>query len=154
MTVLQKIIELLDKEKVEYKLTEHESVRTSEEAAKIRGVELKTGAKAMVVKSKDTYYLLVLPADRRLDWKKIKSLLEIKEVRMATEEEAEKATDTKVGSIPPFGNILGLKTCFDQGISENEYVNFNPGSKTHSIHMRSDDLIRLVKPTIGDISQS
>jgi hypothetical protein len=44
MTVFEKIINLLESKHVAYKLTEHAPVRTSEEAARIRGVALKTGA--------------------------------------------------------------------------------------------------------------
>ncbi len=60
MTVFEKIITLLESKHTAYKLTEHEPVRTSEEAARIRGVPLKTGAKAMIARCKDDYYLLVL----------------------------------------------------------------------------------------------
>ncbi|MDQ3098361.1 MAG: hypothetical protein M3Q44_01290 [bacterium] len=53
----------------------------------------------------------------------------------------------------PFGNILGLPTYFDTAIQENELVNFNPGSLTHSIQMKSIDLIRLVDPTIVQVTK-
>jgi Cys-tRNA(Pro) deacylase len=148
-TVLQQIIELLDKNHIEYKLTEHEPVRTSEEAAKVRGVDVKTGAKAMVVKSKDTYFLLVLPADQRINWKKVKSVLNVKDIRFATEEEAEKVTHVQMGAVPPLGNVLNLPTYFDESIKEIEIVNFNRGSRTHSISMKTIDLIDLVKPTFA-----
>ncbi|MBI4028769.1 MAG: hypothetical protein HY376_00150 [Candidatus Blackburnbacteria bacterium] len=56
MEIFQKILEKLAQNKVKYILSEHEPVRTSLEAAKIRGVDLKTGAKAMIVKAKAEYY--------------------------------------------------------------------------------------------------
>lgn len=60
LNVFEKILALLEQHHVPYKLTEHESVRTSEEAARLRGVDLKTGAKAMIVRGKDEeYYLFV-----------------------------------------------------------------------------------------------
>jgi len=150
MTVFEQICALLDEQGVEYKLSEHALVRTSEEAAKIRGVELKTGAKAMVIKAEDTFFLFVLPGDRKIDWKKIKVLLRTKRLRLATEEEAEQVTRAKVGAIPPFGNILGLPTYLDKKVLENEWINFNPGSRTHSIAMKSNDLARLVNPIIEE----
>jgi hypothetical protein len=45
MSVFEKILALLEKHNIPYKLTEHEPVRTSQEAARIRGAALKTGAK-------------------------------------------------------------------------------------------------------------
>ncbi len=151
MEVFEQIKKLLNKNNIEYQLLEHEEVRTSEQAARIRGVDLKTGAKAMVIKTKENYYLIVLPADKRIDFKKVKNLLEVKEIRFATEQEAENLTKVKMGSVPPFGNILKLKTYFDKGILEIDKVNFNPGSKRHSIQMSAKDLISLVKPEIVEV---
>ena len=68
MTIFEQILALLENNKVQYRLIEHQPIRTSEEAARIRDVALKTGAKAMIVRGKDHYYLLVLPADKHIDW--------------------------------------------------------------------------------------
>ena len=153
MTVFEKIINLLESKHVVYKLTEHTAVRTSEEAARIRGVPLKTGAKAMIAKCKDDYYLLVLPADKQIDWKRLRSILQVRDIRLATAEEAEQIANVQMGSVPPFGNILGLPTYFDQGLFENEVVNFNPGSTTHSIAMQSADLRALVTPIVDSFTK-
>jgi Ala-tRNA(Pro) deacylase len=153
MTVFEKIINLLESKHVAYKLTEHAPVRTSEEAARIRGVPLKTGAKAMIARCKDDYYLLVLPADKQIDWKRLRSILQVRDIRLATAEEAEQVAGVQMGSVPPFGNVLGLPTYFDQGLFENEVVNFNPGSITHSMAMRSADLRALVTPMVDSFTK-
>lgn len=154
MTVFEQILVLSEEQHVPYRLTEHEAVRTSEEAAKLRGVALKTGAKAMIVRGKDEdYYLFVLPADKQLDWKRLRALLGVRHLRFATEEEAESVAHVKMGSVPPFGNILGLPTYFDEGLFENEVVNFNPGSTTYSIAMKSADLRALVSPVVASFAK-
>lgn len=154
MSVFERILALLEEQHVPYKLTEHEAVRTSEEAAKLRGVALRTGAKAMIVRGKDAdYYLFVLPADKQLDWKQMRALLGVRHLRFATEEEAEGVAHVKMGSVPPFGNVLGLPTYFDEGLFENEVVNFNPGSTTHSIAMKSADLRALVSPVVTSFAK-
>ena len=153
MSVFEKILALLENHHVPYRLTEHEPVRTSEEAARIRGVALKTGAKAMIIRGKDEYYLLVLPADKHINWKRVRALLHVSNLRLATEEEAETVAHVKMGSVPPFGNILGLPTYFDEGLFENDVVNFNPGSTTHSIAMKSADLRALVSPVVASFAK-
>jgi Ala-tRNA(Pro) deacylase len=153
MSIFEKIVALLEKNNVPYRLTEHEPVRTSEEAARVRGAALKTGAKAMIVRGKDTYYLLVLPADKQIDWKRARALLHVSNLRFATEEEAENVANVKMGSVPPFGNILGLPTYFDEALFENDVVNFNPGSTTHSIAMKSADLRALVSPVVASFAK-
>ncbi len=152
-SVFEKIIALLESHHVQHKLTEHEPVRTSEEAARIRGVALKTGAKAMIARHKDNYYLFVLPADKHIDWKRVKAILNVRDIRLATAEEAEQVAHVQMGSVPPFGNLLGLPTYFDEGIFENEVVNFNPGSTTHSIAMKSADLRALVAPVVESFTK-
>ena len=102
MSVFEQILALLEKHNIPYKLTEHEPVRTSEEAARIRGAALKTGAKAMIVRGKDDYHLLVLPAYKHIDWKRVRALLHVSNLRFATEEEAETVAQAKMGSVPPF----------------------------------------------------
>jgi len=150
--VFDKIIKLLDSNKTSYKLDIHKEVRTSEEAAKIRGVDIATGAKALVVKiDKQNFALFVMPANRQLSWKKLKEESGFKKPRMATVEEAESLTKCKVGGVPPFGNLMGITTYFDKGIEDIENVNFNAGLKTHSINLKSEDLISLVKPLIANL---
>ena len=52
---------------------EHEPTPTSELAAKVRGVDLATGAKAMVLRSKGTFFMCVLRASDKIDMKKLKN---------------------------------------------------------------------------------
>jgi prolyl-tRNA editing enzyme YbaK/EbsC (Cys-tRNA(Pro) deacylase) len=153
MSIFEKIIALLDSQHVAYRLTEHEPVRTSEEAARVRGTPLKTGAKAMIARHKDSYYLFVLPANKHIDWRRVRAILNVRDIRLATAEEAEQVAHVQMGSVPPFGNILELPTYFDRGLFENDVVNFNPGSTTHSISMKSADLKALVSPTVESFTK-
>lgn len=147
--IFEKIKSLLDSNNVNYKLAIHEPVRTSEEAAAIRGVDISTGAKAMIVKTSDgVFYLFVLPADKRLDWKKVKQILQVRDVTLATTEEVLNLTGVEVGGVPPFGNVMGLKTYFDEDLQTKEVLNFNAGLRTHSVSMSPKDLVELVQPII------
>ncbi len=152
MTVFEQIRKLLEENHIAYHLSEHEKVRTSAQAAAVRGGDAKTGAKAMVAKANDTFILCVLPGNCFIDWKKVKSYLGVKRIRLATEEEAENLTHVEMGSVPPFGNVLGLATYMDPKVLENEWINFNPGSRVHTIQMRSSDLVKLVEPVMVSIT--
>ena len=151
-SVYDKIKHLLDGCKIEYTISVHEPVRTSKEAARIRGTDISTGAKAMVVKANNTYCLCVLPADKKLDWKKVEAVLGVKNARLATIDEAQSVTKVQVGGVPPLGNVMGLPTYFDESLLNIERVNFNAGLKTHSVSMLTKDLVKLVVPTICLIS--
>lgn len=153
MTPFEKIIELLDKNKLEYKTAEHEPTPTSEIAAKVRGVPLESGAKALVIKVGEKFVLCVLSAAKRLDHKKIMKLLKKTKSRFASEEELFNLTGLKPGSIPPFGQIFNLPTLIDHSIKEQEIINFNAGSLTKSITMKGKDYLSLFSNVTHDISE-
>ena len=136
------LVALLRAEGVEFRLTHHEPVTTSEAAAAVRGAELNTGAKAMLVKTNTGFVLAVLAADRNVDWKLLAPLVG-KGARFANDEELTETTGLTKGAVPPFGRLFGLRTIYDESLLEVEAVNFNAGSHTDSIGMRRDDLIRL-----------
>jgi len=138
-----RLVALLRTEGVEFRLSHHEAVTTSAEAAKLRGAELRSGAKAMLVKGKAGLVLAVLAADRNVDWKLLAPLVGGKGARFATDEELLAATGLVKGAVPPFGRLFGLRTVYDESLLEVETVNFNAGTRTDSVAMARDDLIRI-----------
>ena len=151
------LLELFKSKGVEYTLFEHQLVYTSEEASKVRNVELKTGVKAMLVKSKDggNYLLADVAADRRIDFPKLESLAKARHFRFATRDEVLAATKCEPGSVHPLGRLFGIETFLDNSVLENEYVNFNIGMLTKSVKIRSKDLLRVLEPDLlADFSKT
>lgn len=86
------LLALLDSRSVQYTLTHHEEVRTSEEAAAIRGATLASGAKAMLLaKDAHSFVLIVLSASEKLSWSKARKLFG-KKLNLATEEQVVECT--------------------------------------------------------------
>ncbi len=148
MTVFDQIINLLDAEGVEYRALEHEPVRTSEQAAEVRGTPLERGAKALVLDTGQGYVMAVISAARKVDFKALKQFLGTKRVQMARPEQVLEATGCEPGGVPPFGNLFGLRVLVDPSIAEQELIDFNAGERTRSIEMRADDYLRLVRAEI------
>ena len=145
-----KVLELFNKEGVDYKLYEHEPVYTSEQASKVRGVDLRTGVKAMVLKSKDHFLLADIAADRRLDFRKLEKLLDVKKLEFATKDEVLSKTGCEAGSVHPIGWLFGLDSYLDQSVLGNEHLNFNIGLLTKSVRIKKDDLVKILKPKLID----
>ena len=145
-----KLLDLFRKESVEYKLFEHEPVYTSEQASKVRNVALKSGVKAMVLKTLEGKYILIdVAADRKIDFGKLeKTVLKTKHLRFATREEVINVTRCEPGSVHPFGRLFGLETLLDKSVLENERVNFNIGLVTKSVQISCNDLVRVLKPDV------
>ncbi|HXK52436.1 hypothetical protein H6802_04495 [Candidatus Nomurabacteria bacterium] len=150
--VLLAIKKLLSESGVEYKMFEHEPVWTSEEASKIRGTPFDSGAKALVLYVDDVPSLFVLPGSLKADFNKIKKLFMAENVRLATPVEVEDLTGLVIGSIPPFGSVMGLHSYFDSKLLEHEVVAFNIGAHTASVIMKPESLMVIEKPKILDFS--
>ena len=158
--ITKQITDILKENNLWFETFEHESVRTSEEAAKIRpGYDLNQGAKAMIVRvkiseSNKKFVMLVLPGDLRFDNSKVKNIFGAKDIRFATESEISEITKgVQVGGVPPFGNLFGLEVIADLKLFENEKIIFNAGDRRFSIAMFSKDYEAVVKPQITSIIQ-
>lgn len=150
---VKRIKQLLDSKNKEYKLSEHEPVYTSEQAAEVRGTDLKMGVKALVLKTHESKFIIALvAADRRIDLKRLAKHVNTKSLKLARPEEVLKRTNCEIGSVHPFGIIHNLPTYLDTSVLENEYVEFNVGVHTKSIRMKSKDLVELIKPETGEFS--
>lgn len=144
-TEFAKIVSLLDAADAKYEVFEHEAVRTSEEAAAVRGSALKEGVKALLVKfkrkGKEFYAVLDIPADRKLDFAKAQKVLQAEgEVKFAKLEEVEEKTGCEAGGVPPLGHKNKLALLVDPRIFENEQLEFNAGLKTKSVRVEASGL--------------
>lgn len=147
--VSKRIEDILKDSGVDYRITEHEPVFTSEGAANVRGVDPKTGVKALVLKTPEGRFIIGLcPGDKRLDLKAISRLEGVKKLALASPIEVLKVTDCEVGSVPPFGFSKKLKTYMDKDVLDNEEVNFNIGLHTKSAAMKSKDLKDIIEPVL------
>lgn len=143
------IVELLNRNGVNYQYLAHAPVFTSEEAEKIRpGGQLKQGAKSLVMQADKQFILFVLPGDQRADLDAIKKYLGVKKLSMASADSVFQKTGLKVGSIPPFGSSMGLKTYVHNLMSENEEIFFNAGRHDRTISVKYTDYARLEKPEV------
>jgi Ala-tRNA(Pro) deacylase len=140
---------LLKSAGVPFEVLHHEPVFTSEEAARVRGVDLSSGAKALVCKADDEFLIFVVPADRRLDSRGVRRRRGFRRLRFANREEVLELTGLVPGSIPPFGGLFGLDTLCDERLGENERINFNAGDHRISVSMRFADYLRVEDPELG-----
>ena len=153
-SVFERIEHLLNQHRIEFQVLRHEPVYTSEQAARIRGTPLASGAKALICKAKDHFVLFVVPADRKLDSHAVRRAKGWRRLRFATREEVLELTGLAPGSIPPFGSLFGLPTLCDQRLGQNEVINFNAGDHRLSVSMRYADYLLTENPELGEFARS
>jgi len=150
--ITYQVKQLLESHNVNYIVKEHEPTPTSQDSARARGEPLKIGAKALIVKAKQGFIMAVLPADKKLDTKKLKIILGSKNLRFATQEELKEVTGLPPGAVPPFSQFFNIPLLVDNSLFDEEYMAFNAGSLTVSIKMKTNDYQMIVKPQTADFS--
>ena len=149
MTVFDRIVALLDGKGVSYDVSRHAPVFTSEEAARVRGAPLASGAKALICKAAGEFVMFVMPGDRRLDSKLVRKAFNLRSLRFATREEVEQLTTLLPGSIPPFGSLFGFATYCDEQLAAQPRINFNAGDHTISVSMAFAGYVAVEAPQLG-----
>ena len=153
LSVFERVEILLNQHEIVFQVLRHEPVYTSEEAARVRGTPLASGAKALVCKGESAFVMFVLPADRKLDSNVARRAKGWRKLRFASREEVLELTGLAPGSIPPFGSLFGLPTLCDERLGENEVINFNAGDHSISVSMSYADYVRVENPQLGNFAQ-
>ncbi len=151
-TTFEAIVSLLSEQNVAYRLILHENM-PERQVMNANGLALHQGAKSLVLTTDKGPLLIVLAGDRRLDLKKLQSICQLKQVRLATNGEIKSLMGCEIGSCYPIGNVIGLQTIVDASFMDNETIFFNPGVPDKWITMSLKDFMRIVNPMIISTAQ-
>ena len=153
MTILKKLKDYLEKNRVSYEVGYHARVYTAQEIAASQHVPGKEMAKVVMVKADGKMIMLVLPASYHVDMKKLKGVLNCKKVGMVKEGEFQELfPDCEVGAMPPFGNLYNLEVWGDQILTQDDFIVFRAGSHVETLRIKYNDYAGLVNPKVGDFS--
>lgn len=148
MTPEEKIVGILKTNNIAYDVFEHEPVYTNPTMAEALGVSESDTVKSLVLVTKEKkMVVLVLPGDKKVDWKKAAAGIGTKKVSFAKPEEVLEKVGCEVGCVPPFGQLTDLPVFMDPDLAKKEHVYFNPGVHHKSFKIRAWDLKKLCRPT-------
>lgn len=151
MSASSKIKAYLENEKISYQILEHDPAYSAMEIAGSQHIPGRQFVKTVIVNGDGKFIMCILPAIHLIDLEKLKSLLKVQEIRLASEQEVARLfPDYEVGAEPPFGEHYGLKVYLDKILEENEEIAFNAGTHTDIMKIKFRDFIRLAKPTIAE----
>ena len=99
-------------------------------------------------------YVVILPGDRRLDFKKLSRELNVKNVRLAKPSEVKELLNVKPGEVSPFlDEVLKYDVIVDESVMNRGEVLVGGGSMHHLVRVHVDEVVRVLKPSIKDVSK-
>lgn len=147
MPVESNIVDILKKNKIAFEVVEHEPVYTNPAMAEALGVSEAETVKSLVLLTKEKKMIvMVLPGDKKINWKQAAAGAGTKKVSFAKPEQVSEKVGCEVGCVPPFGQLTPLPVYMDKDLIQKEYVYFNPGVHDKSFKIKSWDLKKLCNP--------
>jgi Cys-tRNA(Pro) deacylase len=123
------------------------------ESAELQGIELGALLRTIVVRRGDDDYLFVLvPADRRFDWPKLRSHLGVRRLTLPDADEARLATGYERYTITPFGASRAWPVIVDRSAMAFRRVSVGGGAFGVNLHLSPPDLVRHLNAAVVDVS--
>ena len=125
-----------------------EPVKTVEQAG--RKVPVEKIVKSIVMVDSDGNPLLaIVKAESMVSFRKIKKLLEVKDVRLASPEEVLKHSGFPAGGVPPLNSIS--RVLLDPEVLKSETCIAGGGDVNKLMEMKTKDVVDTLRPRIADI---
>ena len=139
--------EFLRKHLISYELFEHRAVFTVGESRDLKKSIPGLHCKCLFMKDNlGIFYLVGMPAEKRLDIIKLRALLGVKKLHFASADELFDKLGLKPGSVSIFGLVNNLDRdvvfILDKQVFDAEYVGFHPNINTATIVLKHEDLER------------
>lgn len=150
---VKKYSDQLTKLGIEHKILEHPASKSIDEVITSLGKTRSDSAATLVMKAGDEFVSIIRRDDCRLDTKKVKKLLGVDSLRIATDEEFTKITGLEAGAMTYFNGGI-LKVFIDKKILENEYIVGGSGSFDCSISHKTSDLTKIPNSQIVDVAET
>jgi Ala-tRNA(Pro) deacylase len=155
MPLQQKLRSVLEAIHLAFTQTTHPAAFTAREVASAEHLPAREVAKTVVLFGDGGYHMIVVPANKLVDFQEVRLALGLSHVRLATEEELGKLfRDCEVGAMPAVGNIYDLPVYLDSSLAGEPEIVFNAGTHRDAIHMPMADYRELVHPTVVALSRT
>jgi Cys-tRNA(Pro)/Cys-tRNA(Cys) deacylase len=136
-----------------YEVTRHGPVRSLQEAAAARGVEPHQLVKTMVVRVSEGEHVFVLvPGDREIAWPKLRALLGVNRLTMASADAAYGVTGYVRGTITPLGSQTRLPVVADSSIEGR--ISLGGGAHGVALTVDAAELVTALTATVADVTES
>lgn len=133
----------LEKNSISYSVFQHPPVFTVEESKSLKSKIPGLHTKCLFLKdNKSNFYLIALPAQKRLNTSLLRKTLKLKKLNFSTPEELKSELSLTPGSVSIFGLIYSKKTTLllDKEVWLAPLVGFHPNINTSTLVISHEDL--------------
>jgi Ala-tRNA(Pro) deacylase len=153
----QRLIDLLDTSRVDYRLIDHAPEGTTETVSALRGHPVSEAAKCIVLRVKvdrrtTRHVLAVVPGDRRVDLDAVRTLFAARYAGFSDAETAGRLARAVPGTVLPFSFDPELELVADPEVVERPRLYFNAARLDRSLCMSGADYERVARPRVVRVS--
>jgi tryptophanyl-tRNA synthetase len=153
MNILEEIKNILDKNNAKYKLHKvPEGTGISvEEHIKAFNLDFSDGCATLIFSTDNGFIALMRRDDCKLESKKLKKILGVKNLRLASPDELKQSTGFDIGMVSPF--LINLPVFIDKKVLDKESVRVGSGGNEFSLEVNTKDLLRITNAQIVDVTE-
>lgn len=134
-------------------VTVHGPVSSLQEAAAVRGVRPEQVLKSIVVRRGEGELVFVLvPGGRSIAWPRLRALLGVSRLSLASRDEAEQSTGYVPGTITPFGSLTPWPVIADERVAGP--VSIGGGASGVAFTIEAAALIAFLGATVADVTDA
>jgi Ala-tRNA(Pro) deacylase len=150
-----RVQEYLDNTGARHVILRHRRAYSAMDAAAALGILPGEVAKTIVLGSRGETVLATIPADSRLDLRRMGEILGDPDVALLPEESFRTLfPDCEIGTMPPLGRLHGMKIIVDSRLGAEESITFQAGSHEDAVRMSWREYARIESPTTRDITSA
>ena len=127
------------------------SARTAKDAAISLNCEVGAIVKSLLLRTERNFILCLVAGDKRCSLKKVKKILNMKDVSMADADQVKSQTGFSIGGVSPVAHLNKIKILIDSSFSRYESVYAAAGHPNSIFKINYKQLIKLTEGTEEDI---
>ena len=129
------------------------SARTALEAAKSLNCEVGAIVKSLLFKAENTFILCLVAGDKKGSLNKIKKIINIRDVSMASANEVKDVTGFTIGGVSPIGHLKKINIYIDNSLERFDSLYAAAGHPNCVFKINFNDLKKITKGLIEEITE-
>jgi prolyl-tRNA editing enzyme YbaK/EbsC (Cys-tRNA(Pro) deacylase) len=148
---LEALHSLLKNENADYSvLTDDFSIKTATSGAEHYGISLNETTPTLILKTRDGYIAAIICGNTRISFKKLKQVLNLKDISMADPQTIFDITGARIGEVSLINP--GLTTVIDANVLHNKNCYGGCGVPKTTLCINTQDLVRITNAQIFDFT--